>query len=173
MASPTLFVQKATTGMPPPALPRSPPTGTGAPNGFFCVNLAGTGNISSLPHFRLEPWKDHISCGAAAELASVALSRCCWSETLSSARLLLSAICEGGGDEREFREIVIHFQDQRFLQARAGAAAGHLDPFSPCAELPLSFADFRFGQVELEIRNLLVRDDDQLSGLRPWFIQGQ
>ena len=103
----------------------------------------------------------------------MALKRCCWSEHAVEPQVLLSAICEHGGDNREFREIVIHFQDQRFLQARAGAAAGHLDLFSPCAELPLSLADFRFGQIEREIRELPVCDADQLSRLRTGFIQGQ
>jgi hypothetical protein len=88
-------------------------------------------------------------------------------------QILLSAICEVGRDEREFGEIIINFQDQRFLQARAGATAGHLDSFSPWAELPLSLADFRFGQIESEIRELLVCDADQLSRLRTGFIQGQ
>src|SRR5208282_69939 len=88
-------------------------------------------------------------------------------------QVLLSAICEGGGDKRELGKIVINFQDQRFLQARAGAAAGHFDLFSACAELSLCLTYFCFGQIEREIRELFVRDADQLSRLRTGFIKGQ
>ena len=84
-----------------------------------------------------------------------------------------SAIFEGGGEKREFGEIVIDFEEQRFLQARAGAAAGHRDLFSACTKLALRFADFRFGQVESEIGELLVRDGEPLSRLRARFIEGE
>src|SRR5262249_20893823 len=59
-ASPTFLFQKAMTGMPPPTRPRSSLLSTGAPKGFSWENFAGTGKISSFPHFKLEPSNVHI-----------------------------------------------------------------------------------------------------------------